>query len=362
MKFDLTQVDTDNFAIHLCTIAGEQCYLVFPIKGAWADWTKDNLIQRSSMWNMNGEPVSLSYKKFFNWDEQPETAFQPKNFKRDQVDLVEKIDGSTLIVSKYKGELITRTRGTTSAYKLDNGFEIDMLKQKYPKAFAFEDESVSYIYEWVSPINKIVLNYGEDPDMYLTGVIRHKDYSLVSQSEVDEIAKEFEVKRPARFNFSSIEEMLKGVEALKGQEGLCCYCNNGQDIRKVKSAWYLALHRMKSELGSYEKVMDLYFTLDRPSYTDFYNYVMNTFDFELAEQAKSHMSKVCDGMKEVNQIMIAMKAKAESLKHLPRKDAALRILADYGETNRSGMVFSYLDGKDLKTNDMKKLLFQVSKM
>lgn len=361
MKINLDNIDTESFTIESCTIAGETCYLICPKRGQFPKWNRHNLIFRSSIWNSQGEPVSLSYKKFFNWDEQPELAYQPKDFNKN-IDLIEKIDGSTLIVSAYKGQLVTRTRGTTTTANFNNANEIQILKDRYPKVFDLQDTNMTYLYEWVSPINKIVINYGERPDIYLTGAIRHHDYSLVQQKELDCIAKNFEVQRPQRFDFSTIQEMLSGIQVLKGQEGLCCYCNTGQDIRKVKSAWYLALHRMKTELGSFERCIDLYFALDKPSYIDFYNHILVNFDYELAENCKGQLSKICDAMKEVNEITSSMREKAESMKAWTRKDAAIKIIQEYGPTSRSGMVFSFLDGNELDTNQIKKLLYQVLKM
>lgn len=346
--------------VHPHEIAGETCYLVQPIH-IGAKWTKDNLIFRSSVWNSVGELISASFKKFFNWGEQPALAYTPFSLTANGgCELMEKLDGSTLIVSRYKGQLIMRTRGTVDARKLDNGHEIDWLVDKYP-ALSSVPEGVSHIYEWVSPENKIVLNYGEDPDVYLIAIIDHKDYSLKSQKHLDECAALYGFKRPARYNFGSVKEMLEAVEQLKGKEGLCVYCNGGQDIRKVKSAWYLALHRMKTELGSYERVVDFYFNMNRPTYQEYYDFIVKNYDYELAETVRGSISTICEGMKEVDQIIASMKAKVEPLKKLPRKDAAAIILQAYGQTNRSGMAFNLMDGKPLSNDDIKKLLYQVTK-
>lgn len=346
--------------VHPHEVAGETCYLVQPIH-IGAKWTKDNMHFRSSLWNAQGELISASFKKFFNWGEHPELAYTPFSLTANGgCELLEKIDGSTLIVSRYKGQLIMRTRGTVDASKLDNGHEIEWLKDKYP-AITSVPEGVSHIYEWVSPENKIVLNYGEEPDVYLIAIIKHEDYTLVSQQQLDECAALYGFKRPARYNFKSVKEMLEAIEALKGKEGLCVYCDHGQQIRKVKSAWYLALHRMKTELGSYERVVDFYFTMNKPSYTEYYDFIVKNYDFELAEQCRGHISKVCQGMKEVELIIAAMREKVEPLKKLLRKDAAAVVLQAYGQTNRSGMAFTLMDGKELKTDDVKKLLYQVTK-
>jgi hypothetical protein len=359
MKIDISKYNLEDFRILETNIAGEKCYLINP-NHINTKWTKENLIFRSSMWNSNWEPISLSFKKFFNWEEQTEMIPKPNSLK--EAKCIEKIDGSTLIVSKYKGELIIRTRGTTSAYNLENGNEIDFLKQKYPNCFNFTNENQTYIYEWVSPVNKIVINYGDDPDIYLTAVINHSDYSMVKQSDLDKIALTLGVKRPKVFSFKSIDDMVYLIDNLKGQEGICVYFKNEQEIKKVKSAWYLTLHRMKTELGSFERVVDLYFVINKPDYNTYYQYVVDNFDYELAESCKSHISRICDGMKEVNKIVKAMKEKADEVRGLTRKEAAAIILSDYGVTNRSGMVFSLLDNKPLQDKDYKRLLFQVTKM
>lgn len=364
MKIDLATIDLDNFMVHPHVIAGETCWLTQPVH-IGCKWTKDNLIFRSSLWNSGGEPISLSFKKFFNWDEQPTLAYRPFSTKANGgTSLIAKIDGSTLIVSKYKGQTIIRTRGTSDATQQDNGHEIAWLKSLYPKAFEVtekETSDYSILYEWVSPENRIVLNYGTEPNIYLIGVIYHSDYSMMPQKALDEFAKIIGVPRPKRFEFDTIQEMLVATEALKGEEGVCVYCNHDQDIRKVKSTWYLSCHRMKSELGSYERLVDFYFDQGQPGYQEFYDYIVNNFDFEIAEAYRGDISRVCEGMKEVNKLIASMRTKIEPLKSSIRKDAAGVIMQAYGNTNRSGMAFTLLDGKELKKDDVKKLLYQITK-
>lgn len=368
LKIDIDSIDRENFMVHPHVIAGEVCYLVQPIH-IGATWTRDNLMFRSSVWNKDGYPVSLSFPKFFNWGEKPELAPLPSAIDKN-VNLIEKIDGSTLIVSKYKGELIVRTRGTVDASKLDNGYEIEVLKQKYPEVFAFDLEGdlfngtipYSFIYEWTSPTNRIVIDYGSEPKLYLTGIISHTTGELARQNTLDLTAEqELRVPRPKRFNFSSTDEMLNGVAALKDQEGLCVYYNNDQNILKVKSASYLAAHRLKSELGSFDKLIDFYFTCGSPNYADFKAKIESLTDFELFTQIQGDVSRICDGMKEVKKILDAMADFVYPLRQMTRKDAALIILQAYGKTSRSGIAFKLLDDKELDMDDYKKLLYQVLK-
>lgn len=366
MKIDLQSIDRENFLIQERFLkSGERVWLINP-NHVGAKYTKDTLKFRSSVWNDKGEPVSFSFKKFFNWLEQPGlTSFIPHSIDDAQggTQILEKLDGSTLIVSKYKGELITRTRGTINAELLDNGHEINVLKAKYPLAFDnayLNQENVSFLFEWVSPINRIVIDYGLEPDIYLIGVISHDDYSLVYQSELDVLAEEIGVKRPKYFQFNTIPEMISAVEALKGQEGVCVYYNYGQDIRKAKALEYLAIHKFK-EKATLENVVDLFCEYNYPSYSDFEGKLVKQFDFECWKLIQSLASRVCDAYKEVLVIKSAMQDFANSVRQLSRKDAAIKILSSYGQTNRASFVFQLLDGKELGRESIKKLLYQVLK-
>lgn len=360
MKINLEQIDQSSFYVNERYLAsGERVFLVIP-QHVGCKWNKHNLIYRSSVWNEQGEPVSLSFKKFFNWDEQPDLDFRPFSLKANGgCKIVEKLDGSTLIVSKYKGELIVRTRGTIKAADLDNGHEIEVLKNRYPQVFENEylDDGFTLLFEWVSPENQIVIDYGKQPDIYLIGMIDHEDYSLIQQFMLDKIAKEINVKRPQYFDFDNIPEMLEGIEKLEGQEGVCVYCNHGQNIRKVKGAWYLALHRFKNQ-ANIENVVELFLEYGCPKYNDLKAQLSEQFDHECWEMVAGFASKVCDAWREVNAIVEGMKRFVKSLEGKARKDQAKAVFESYGQTNRTSYVFGLLDGKELDKKQLKKLIHQ----
>jgi hypothetical protein len=363
MKINLLEIPED-FVTRPVEVAGEMCYLVFP-PHIGTKWTKDTLKFRSSVWNSEGELISAGFKKFFNWGEQPDLCYTPFSMTANGgVKLLEKLDGSTLIVSRYKGELIVRTRGTIDASIMENGYELDILKEKYPKAFdngLLDDNRYSLLYEWVTPENRIVIRYPE-PDIYLIGVIEHLDYSLMPQNALDGWAEEYGLKRPKYYNFNSLKEMHAAVEVFQGVEGLCVYCNYDQDIRKIKGVDYLARHRMKDELGSFERVVDFYFTQGKPSFNDFYKAIEDTVDYETAQECIGDASRIVEGMKEVNKIVDGFKnfiAKFNG--ELTRKQMAMEIMQAYGNTNRCAYAFKILDGKSLEDKEYKKLLYQVLK-
>ena len=361
MKIDLNAIDATQFYVNQHIIAGQVVYLVIPHQ-IGTKWTRENMHFRSSVWDSEGRPVSLSYKKFWNFGEMPELSPIPKTL--DGTTIVAKIDGSTLIISKFRGQFILRTRGAIDVSAQPNVGEIQLLKEKYPLIFELDAHldtwSYSIITEWVTPANKIVLTYPE-VDFILTGVINHDDYSLWSQSELDAFAKKMGMNRPETYTFASVEDLVQNVDKWDGREGVVWYHSNGQKLIKIKAAKYLFLHRMKSELSSLEKVIDVWISRGYPSYMDFYNYIQTTFDYELAVFCQPQMSKICDAWKIVQQIEAGMKKFVEPLKGLPRRTAALKIIGAYGETNRKSFCFLLLDNRELGGEEIKKLLFQVLK-
>jgi hypothetical protein len=355
----LNQLKESGFIIKLGKIGGDDVVLITPAHMG-TEWTKDNLIYRSSMWTYpDKRPVSLGLKKFFNWGEKPELAPLPESL--DGSILIAKIDGSLLAVSKHNGELITRTRGTFDANVFDNGSELSILIKKYPFAFdnkLINSEQYTVIYEWVSPNNIIVLKYGDEPDIYLTAIVNHKDYSYMSQDGLDNYANKWGVKRPNQFFYSDINSMLESIKILKNQEGICLYYNKGQDILKVKSANYLMLHRFKSNLSN-NNIVEIYFTWGKPTYDEFLARIEREFDFECAQMSKEMLNKLYNIIPLVENKINEAKQIGQKLFNFPRKDAALFILNNHKEI--SGLIFNVLNNKPVKDNKIKDMILEIMK-
>ena len=362
MKIDIQKVDLTQFMVHEHSLNGEIVYLIQP-QHIGTKWRQDNKHMRSVVVNYAGEVISASFPKFFNWGEQPDLSPVPTSLKNATV--VEKLDGSTLIVSKYNGQYILRTRGTVDASKLANGFELELFKSTILNKLQDNNDTWGYsiIWEWLSPINKIVLSYGDEPMWKLIGFIDHINYSLASQDMLDLMAKKYDLLRPEIYTFTDISDMLQIVDKWQNKEGVCLYSKNDQVIHKIKASKYLLLHHLKSELSSLEKVLDVWLEQGMPDYQTFYNYIFTTFDFELAEQIKGTISRIVDGKKEVNKIVDGMNEFVNNRLHLlpSRKEQAQLVISSYGETNRAAFVFKILDNRPLGKEGYKKLLFQVLK-
>ena len=361
MKIEISSIDRTQFMVHEHSLNGEIVHLIQP-QHIGTQWRQDNKHLRSVVVNYEGEIISAGLPKFTNYSENPEHFPVPTSLRNCTV--VNKLDGSLLIVSKYKNQFILRTRGTVDASVLANGSELEIFKNTILKKISvdlMETWNYSLLFEWLSPLNVIVLRYSDEPDWQLIGAVNHTDYSLFSQTEVDEYAKMFDLKRPEKFTFNDISDMLQIVDKWQDREGVCLYSKNDQVIHKIKASKYLLLHHLKSELSNIEKVLDVWLEQGMPDYNTFYNYIFTTFDFELAEQVKGMISRIVDGKKEVNKIVEGMNDFVNNrLRSLStRKEQAQLVISSYGETNRAAFVFKLLDNRPLGKEEYKKLLFQV---
>jgi len=352
----------DQFIIRDCQVFSDDCILIFP-KHIGITWDNKNKFFRSSLWRKSDMyPISLGFRKFTNYGESPE--FEPLNLK-DKLQYVAKKDGSLLIISKYHGQIIVRTRGTIDARTLDNGYEIDLLINKYQLVFdnsILNAENVSLLCEWTTPTNKIVYAESSEPDLWLIGGVYHHDYSYMSQDLLDTISKAYEIQRPKLYSFDTFDEMKVAVEKFEDCEGIVVYSSDGQTLKKTKALKYLRLHRILAGLENEENVIDMFIDQGCPHYSDFYNYFCTNFDYEVAENLRGQISRTVDAWKECGRMIEGMNRSVDEVRKIStRKEQAAHILSSWGNTNRASFAFKMLDNKELNHDDKKKLMFQVMK-
>lgn len=360
--------EEDGFIIKPNILHGEKVLLV-TTHHMGVKWTPENAIFRSSLWRASDLfPISLSFRKFTNYGEQP--AFEPLN-ENEPLTYVEKKDGSCLLVSKYKGKLVIRTRGTVDATTLFNGSEIAFLMKKYPKAFdndLLNSENVTIAYEWETPSNFIVIRDVKEPTLSLTSIIKHVvwdathsnwelDYSYMQQELLDGLAPFFGVERPQTYRYPNLLTAASDVKTWKGKEGIIVVSQDGQIFKKIKAEEYLKLHAFKSNM-SVKTMRALFFELGEPSYDVVMDNVRTNAnnDFETVNAAEKIVQAVFDAVAKMNMMVADAKEFVQPLKVLTRKDAAEQILFKFGKSVMSGFAFKFLDGKELDRKAKEKLL------
>lgn len=347
--------DPEFFNFKDCVIAGDECVLVTP-KMMGVEWTEDNKYFRSSIWRKSDmKPVSLGFRKFMNYGEKPD--FEPLN-SEDGVRAIQKIDGSCLIVSKYKDKLIIRTRGTVDATKLENGYEIAHLILKYPKAFDNEwldSEYYTLLFEWTTPTNRIVLQESTEPTLWLINMVYHGTYSYAMQFNLDTYAKEMEVSRPKSYGImlnGSIEDIKKRIEPLQDIEGVVIYddkagSDSGQILKKIKTLRYLQLHRVFTGVKTVDHLFDLFVEYGEPQRENFEALLATNFDWELVKSLEHLMDELYLKCKRIATSInwILLYFNNPEFIALDRKGKAQKILELF--PHYSGIAFAMLDGKEL---------------
>jgi hypothetical protein len=271
--------------------------------------------------------VSLGFRKFTNFHEQPD--FEPWAYG-DSFHATRKIDGSLLIVSKYKGEIIIRTRGTFDASQLENGFEIEVLKAKYAKFFdSLHDLSTTFpssvLFEWTTPNNVIVLSESDSPSLTLLGGIDNSSTLYWSREFTEFFAKKYELPVTETKHFSGIVDAIDKVEKWEDTEGIVITSPDFQTLKKIKAEHYLRLHRLRSQISSWKNLVSVYGELGLPGFEQFFEYIRTSLNFELAKCAEDDMRAIVEIRDHIFQHIEKVKKFIDQYKFFSKKETAIEI-------------------------------------
>lgn len=342
--------DKEQFQYKDCVIAGDDCWLIVP-NSMGTEWNDENARFRSCIVRKSDNfVVSQGFQKFVNWGEKPD--FQPWDMSW-KFEARHKLDGSLLIVSNYKGNLIIRTRGTVDARQLPNGKEINFLEKKYDKFFSSFKNSgglKTFLFEWTTLSNVIVLREHDEPTLTLVGMVYNDTGEYESQENLDIIGRIYGIGRPEKYEYNSVAECLEDVKAWEGKEGVVIYSPDGQTLKKIKAEQYLTLHKLRTGMTSIYNIWDAF--LESPRSTipgEFYKYVETTIDYEVAFKCKEHIEKVVDIYTMILQRMDDMDEFVCSIsyKSFSRKDLARYILAFSTASWEKAYMFLLLDAKPI---------------
>jgi hypothetical protein len=348
----------DGFGIYEHEFCGIPSYLIIPAIDA--KWNETNLHYRSLVINKEtSEVLSSGWPKFFNYGEKPD-LYPDLNNHSDWI-IQEKLDGSLLIVDYVNEKFNMRTRGSVSHLSQDNHKDFELLKEYYPNIVSFLEKNnhLSLLLEIVTPNNVIVIRTPM-VQFYLLGAIDKKTLIPLSLKEIQNISQELKIPMPEIYSFDGLENTIKIVKEWKGKEGIVISYNNNKNRIKIKSDWYCLIHKIKSQLNSEKNLIEYYIDQNMPEYDDFYNIIKNNFDWELAEQMKSEIIRISDAGKKVKILIEGMKNFVKTLNiYSSRKEKADIIMQNFSKNQRSSIVFSLLDGKELNKEHFKKLIYQV---
>ena len=335
----------EYFHINPHTFCGLDCYLIVPRIDA--KWNSDNLHLRSIVTDREGEVLSCGFPKFFNCGEKPDCYPDPQEFNDWCVE--SKLDGSLLIADFVNDQFSMRTRGTVSYNIQENSKDFELLPEKYPniKSYLSKHNHYSLLFEILTPNNVIVIR-PEEVKFYFLGAIDKRNLKLVHGSELLQIWKGLGCPlTPKRYQFDNIKDLsqiINWVKGWKGEEGIVLTYNRGQNKIKIKSDWYLWIHRVKSQLNSENNLIEYFIEKEMPSYEEFFKIIENEFDFEIATQLSSLMKRIVDANEKTKTHIEKIKEFVLEIRNFPSRREIAEAIKNNHKSD-SALAFSILDGK-----------------
>lgn len=201
-------------------------------------------ILEDGTWNL----VALPFFRFFNFSERPSEAFRWHGSVA-----LEKVDGTLITLFNYEGKWRIATRGKIDAtgslpcpetgVGTFAGAVWPLLRSKLPEPGVIDPACV-YVFEFVSPWNRIVRLYDE-PALYLLTI---RDLFLGVTSEVshelsDNVARACSWKRPRRYNVDDPDAVSQLIADLPETEEGFVVCDPMFRRFKMKSSRYLQIHK-----------------------------------------------------------------------------------------------------------------------
>ena len=357
MKID-PPVEEGYFNITPVTFCDLDAYLITPEIDA--KWNDKNLHFRSLIVSKDGTVLSSGFKKFFNKGEKPDCYPDPDKFN-DWV-LYDKIDGSCLICDYVNNKFSMRTRGAASYKKQENYKDFELLPKKYPQLVEFlkNNQGYSLLFEIVTPNNVIVVR-PKEVDFYFLGGVDKNTMEMITNSELYDIWGQIGYpKLPERYHLDSkptTQSLSNLVKSWKNKEGIVLVYNDGQNRIKLKSDWYLQLHRIKSQLNSIDNLIDYYIDNSVSSHEDFFKKVETEFDFEIASQLDEKLKLICQQGDYFNDLIIEGKRFLQKMPvEYTRKEKAEKILEEYSESGNQSFIFCILDNKKIPKTQIFKFI------
>jgi RNA ligase len=261
----------------------------------------------------SGRVVSRPFEKFFNLNENEWT--QDNSIEWDRL---------FSVYSKIDGSLVTPVLLNDSSIvcKTKKSFHNDIAKKatKFLNSswkihkFCFDllDNGLCPIFEFTHPDHQIVINYGDVPTMSLLA-IRCMDTGHYFDHEQWDVPDQLKVVKDLGFDKSRIEKELNE----KGKEGFVIFFPHTEFRVKMKSEWYLSLHRIKTVI----RPRDIAEAVLSETLDDIKSTIISEFSDEVdIEPILAIEKSVVD---ELNFIRLESEKYAEASKDLEQKEFAL---------------------------------------
>lgn len=325
--------------------------LIIPKASAGASneaWDKDNLWLRSRVECLKtNDTISQGFGKFFNLGQGPDglridaATVLDAIHNNQKVIATLKYDGSCLIRSVYKGEVMFRTRGSLQYTYHDNAEnEMGIFLDKYPRLLDITWETdKSLLFEWLTPDFQIVIKYDE-PDLRLLGAVDHghRHFShlrYLKMEELEPISTESGIPLIEYHVIDSVTDwhhFYRDVVDHREIEGYVLRLNDEQDLVKVKAGAYIVKHGVKSNL-SFKSMVEFWLQHGQEGiYESILGQLEKLYDEEIMMWALPFVDNLFVAVEAWQKTLAEVQHVVDEHGHWARKDFAIKMQASYKET------------------------------
>lgn len=203
-----------------------------------------------------GQILRRPYHKFFNINERASTHQDNVDLSQKHV-ILDKLDGSMISPFICEGQLLWGTRaGVTEVSEQSEEFLRN--NPNYANlAILLIQNGHTPMFEWCSRKQRIVLDYGQDDRLVLTGIRNTVTGEYWDKFQEDLIAQQHNVETVKSFdNQNNIQDFINHTRGLENTEGYIARFESGL-MFKVKCDWYCQLHKTLEHLVHEKDVIRL---------------------------------------------------------------------------------------------------------
>ena len=304
-------------------------------------WDEITMFNRGNIYEKKtGNLIARAMPKFLNLGQLPE-AKQKELMLKPKFNLTEKMDGCLGILYMYKGEIRCNSRGSFDNYVTD---KIKELLPKYSMLKTVLEHNTLNV-EVISPVTKIICDYGDTEDLYLItayskdpeiGELDYNEISLLGQIIRMPVVKEYHM------SWNNLLKFQK--ESNWEQEGYVVRFPNNERV-KIKSEDYLKVAAFKRNLNKHTLWKIWKNDLKQRSEIDHVKEYMLSCPDELYPTATKYIKELQEELQKERENVILL---AEQLKDKTNKEVGLYFKEN--KSKYSGAVFSYRNGYNIDSS------------
>lgn len=283
---------------------------------------------RGLIFDKEGRIMSRPFHKFFNVNEREETMSHHIDTSQPHI-VMEKMDGSMIRPILVDGHLRLATKmGIT-----DVAMQAEVwLAAQHPSKTEWlryqVENGMTPLFEWVSPMNQIVLEY-EDADLVYLGSRSNTmgDYFFRQDAPFTFVARYGSLD-------GNMTDYIARARQQKGREGDIIRFADGHML-KVKNDWYVRIHKIIDQVKSDRNIVSLILHEELDD-------VLSMLPETESVKVRAFERKFWDAFQETELRLLKLGTKAAKMGS--RKDVALELIPTLEHKEDAQFIFRLMDG------------------